>query len=83
MKSLVLPKLTPAQKAVATALGAALLIGGVIYSVRRLGIAESTAAALASMTTIAPAAAFLALALHRTLALVASLAAALWPGPRA
>jgi hypothetical protein len=38
VKSLALPKLTPAQKAVASALGAALLIGGVVYSVRRLGI---------------------------------------------
>ena len=48
-----------------------------------LGIGEGIAAALATLTGIAPAAAFLALALHRTLALLASLVAALWPGPRA
>ena len=47
-----------------------------------LGIGEGIAAALATLTGIAPAAAFLALALHRTLALLASLVAALWPGPR-
>lgn len=48
-----------------------------------LGIGEGIAAALATLTSIAPAAAFLALALHRTLALLASLVAALWPGQRA
>lgn len=45
-----------------------------------LGIGEAIAAGLATMTSIEPAAAFLALALHRSLALVASLAAALLPG---
>ncbi|NND20305.1 MAG: hypothetical protein HKN98_17180 [Silicimonas sp.] len=47
-----------------------------------LGISESIAAGLATMTGIAPPAAFLALALHRTLALVASLGAAFWPKGR-
>lgn len=41
MKLPSLPKFTPVQRAFATAFGAALLIGGVVYSIRRLGISWS------------------------------------------
>jgi hypothetical protein len=48
-----------------------------------IGISEGIAAGLATLTNVAPEAAFLAVAIHRALGLLASLMVVLWPTPRA